>query len=71
VNLWELYQEAYQLKNELEFQLSMLRIVAVDHPKVVARDGLAWFMDDYHQMRAKWADGFNACQRAYDVLEVV
>jgi hypothetical protein len=69
--LWELYMQAHQLYNELDYQLRWVRYASVDDARVTARDDLALWIDTYNAGHALWADGFNAAQAALDALESV
>ena len=64
----ELYVEARELTQELHQRLKDVQFADVDDTLVVARRDLRYWCSQYRQQQARWADGFEACQRPLDAL---
>lgn len=67
--LFDVYMEANLLFCELDLHLLDMRWMPADHPKMLAHGDLLLFIEEYEHGGGKWADGFEACQYAMDVLD--
>lgn len=64
-----LLQGAKQYCKALNKQLQAARHVSCDNCTLQARDDLALWLHEHEQGRASYVEGFNAVQRALDLLE--